>query len=210
MPKRIPVEEKKIVKDITVKTKDKPRVDEANRSYKWWLAQNDKQLMDELLSTTNYLSKTSAIRVRQASIFARLFSGKPLYNYLSNVGTLDNSQQLPIGRPTSNVCYSCTDTLSSRITQDRPRPVFLTNEAHYKERKVAETMNDFILGEFFRLDTYKKGAFACRDSLVIGDGLIKVGRRDNKVFHERTLATELLVDYNDAYYGEPLGLIQKR
>lgn len=210
MPKRVPIEEKKIAKEVIVKTKDKPRVDQSARSYKWWLAQTDRDLCDQVLSTTNYLDKTSQIRVRQASIFARLFSGKPLYNYLSNVGTLDNSQQLPIGRPTANVCYSCVDTLTSRITQDRPRPVFLTNEAHYKERKVSQEMNDFIQGEFFRLETYRKGAFAFRDCGVIGDGFIKVGRRDNKVFHERTLATELRVDYNDSYYGEPLGLIQKK
>jgi hypothetical protein len=210
MPKREPIETKAIAKEVVVKTKDKPRIDEATRSYKWWLAQNNKELTDQLLSTTNYLSKTSQIRVRQASIFARLFSGKPLYNYLANVGTLDNSQQLPIGRPTANVCYSCTDTLTSRITQDKPRPVFLTNNAHYRERKISETMNDFILGEFSRLNTYQLGAFACRDSCVIGDGLVKVYRRDNKVAHERTLATELLVDYNDSYYGRPLSLIQKK
>lgn len=210
MPKRVAIEEKKNVKEIVVKTKSKPRVDEANQSYKWWLAEKDADLLSQLLSTTNYLKKTSQLRIRQASIFARLFSGKPLYNYLANVGTLDNSQQLPIGRPTANVCYSCVDTLTSRITQDRPRPLFLTDNGHYKERHLSETMNNFILGEFYRNNTYQLGSEAFRDCGVIGDGLIKVFRRDNKVCHERTLATELLTDYNDAYYGKPRSLIQMK
>lgn len=198
------------VKEIIVQTKSKPKMGDANRSYKWWLAQNDKDLCEQLLATTEYLKRTSQVRIRQASIFTRLFSGKPLYNYLANVGTLDNSQQLPIGRPTANVCYSCTDTLVSRLTQDRPQPKFLTDNGHYKERKLAEQMNNFISGEFYRLKSYDKGAQALRNACIISDGFIKVFPLNKKVQHEQTLATELLVDYNDAYYGDPRNLIQPK
>src|ERR1019366_618992 len=138
---KMPFEEKQSMKEIVVKTKAKSKVNEANQSYKWWLAQTDDELCAQLLSTTAYLKKTSQIRIRQASIYTRLFSGKPLYNALANVGTLDNSQQLPIGRPTANVCYSNVDTLVSRITQDRPKPTFLTDNGHYKERHLATQMN---------------------------------------------------------------------
>src|SRR5271165_5439199 len=180
MAKQEPIEEKKATKEIIVKTKSKSRVDEANQSYKWWLAENDSELVAQLLSTTAYLTKVHQVRIRQASIYTRLFSGKPLYNYLANVGTLDNSQQLPIGRPTANVVYSCTDTLVSRITQDKPRPVFLTNEAHYKERKLAEELNNFMVGELYRTKGYELGALALRDCCVIGDGLVKVYPKDKK------------------------------
>lgn len=210
MPTKQPLEEKKTVKEVVVKTKDKAKSNEANQSYKWWLAKNDEELCAQLLSTTNYLKKTSQIRIRQASIYTRLFSGKPLYNYLANVGTLDNSQQLPIGRPTANVCYSCVDTLVSRISQDRPKPTFLTDNGHYKERHLATTMNNFIMGEFFRTKAYELGPLALRDACVIGDGLVKVFRKDNKVCLERTLETELLTDYNDAYYNNPRSLIQMK
>lgn len=202
--------EKTTPKEIVVKTKDRAKTNESNQSFKWWLAKTDDDLVNQLLSTTNYLTKMHQLRVRQASIFTRLFSGKPLYNYLANVGTLDNSQQLPIGRPTANVCYSCTDTLVSRISQDRPKPTFLTDNGHYKERKIAQEMNNFIMGEFYRTKAYALGAAALRDSCVIGDGLIKVFPQNDKVTLERTLATELLTDYNDAYYGDPKSLIQKK
>lgn len=209
MPTNEPIENK-VTKEIIVKTKNKSKVDEANRSYKWWLAQTDQELMEQQLSTTAFLKKISQQRIRQASIYTRLLSGKPLYNYLANVGTLDNSQQLPIGRPTANVCYSCTDTLVSRLSQERPKPTFLTNEAHYKERKLAERMNDFILGEFYRTKAYNLTSLQLRDSCAIGDGFIKVYEKDEKVALERTLETELLVDYNDAYYNDPRSLIQMK
>jgi len=208
MATKVPLEEKKTPKEIIVQTKSKSKVDETNQSYKWWLAQTDEELVAQLLSTTAYLKKTNQPRIRQASIFTRLHSGKPLYNYLANVGTLDNSQQLPIGRPTANVCYSTTSTLVSRITQNKPKPTWLGSDLHYKERKISERMNQFIMGEFFRTKAYQLGPLALRDCCVIGDGLVKVFRKADKVALERRISTELLTDYNDGYYGSPRSMIE--
>lgn len=209
MPKHEKMEELASPKERVVKTKD-TKTKDLETNFKWWLAADDEELCTQLLSTTNYLKKVSMVRIRQASIYTRLFSGKPLYNYLANVGSLDNSQQLPIGRPTANVCYSCTDTLVSRVTQDKPRPVFLTDNGHYKERHLAQTLNNFIMGEFYRCKAYDLGALALRDACVLGNGFIKVFEQDDKVALERVLETELLVDYNDAYYDNPRALIQMK
>lgn len=220
MPKQEKLNEKPITKEITVKTKAKRAVKDMDQSFKWWLASSDNQLCEELLSTTNYLTKIHQVRIRQASIYTRLYSGKPLYNYLANVGSLDNSQQLPIGRPTANVVYACTDTLVSKAAQEKPKPVYQGNDSHYKERRLAKQMNDFIQGEFYRAKAYELGVLALRDSCILGNGFLKVYpqiERDSKgkaikgkVCLERTLETELLVDYNDAYYGSPRNLIQKK
>lgn len=220
MPTQEKLEEKPVTKEIVVQTKAKKLMKDMDQSFKWWLAETDDQLSQELLSTTNYLKKVHQMRIRQASIYTRLFSGKPLYNYLANVGTLDNSQQLPIGRPTANVVYSCTDTLVSKLTQNLPKPTFLTNNGHYKERKLAQEYNDFLMGELFRTKAYALRALAVRDSCVLGNGFIKVCpdyERDNKgkpikgkLVLERTLETELLTDYNDSYYGNPRNLIQMK
>lgn len=180
------------------------------KPFKWWNTDNDKDLVSQLLSTTEYLKRTNVQRIRQASIFTRLFSGKPLYNFLSSNSTLDNSNQLPIGRPTANVVYSCTDTLVSRISQDRPKPTFLTDGGDYKERKLAKEANQFIQGEFFRVKAYDLGALCLRDACVLGNGLLKVFPKDDKVCVERTLETELLTDFNDAYYDNPRQLIQTK
>lgn len=179
-------------------------------AYSWWNAQNDKDLVSQLLSTTEFLKRTNLNRIRQASIFARLFSGKPLYNFLASNSTLDSSNQLPIGRPTANVCYSCTDTLVSRISQDKPKPVFLTDGGHYKERKLAKEANAFIQGELFRVGAYDLMALQLRDSCVLGNGFLKIYPKDQKVCVDRVLETELLVDFNDSYYNDPRQLIQMK
>lgn len=203
--------------DVTGRAKEKvidPRSGKSKRGesspYKWWNAGSENDLVSQVLSTTEYLKRTNVTRIRQASIFTRLFSGKPLYNYLASNSALDNSNQLPIGRPTANVVYSCTDTLVSRISQDRPKPTFLTDGGDYKERKLAKEANAFIQGEFFRVKAYDLGALALRDACVLGNGLLKVFPKDNKVCVERTLETELLTDFNDAYYDNPRQLIQTK
>lgn len=179
-------------------------------SFQWWLAGNDKDLCTQLLSTAQYLKTVNynVARVRQASVFSRLVYGKPLYNYLASSSALDSSSQLPIGRPTANVCYSCTDTIVSRIGQDKPSPTFLTDGGDYKQRKLATQANSFILGEFFRTKAYETTPLMMRDACVLGNGLVKVFPKNKKVCVERTLETELLTDYNDAYYGDPRQLIQ--
>lgn len=208
MPTIEKLNEKPVSKEIVVKTKSKAMNKEMDQSFKWWLAQSDDELMTQLLSTTNYLKKLHSQRIKQASIYTRLYSGKPLYNFLANVSTLDNSQQMPMGRPTANVVYSCVDTLVSRVTRDNPSPTFLGDDTHYKERKLAQQMNNFIMGEFYRTKAYDKGISSLRDSCVLGDGFVKVFARNNKVCSERTLATELLSDYSDSYYGDPRSKIQ--
>jgi len=177
-------------------------------NFSWWLAESDDELVAQVLSTTEFLKRTNANRIRQASVFTRLFSGKPLYNFASSNASLDTSSQLPIGRPTANIVYSCTDTLVSMISQDRPKPIFLTNNGHYKERKLAKEANAFIQGELFRTKAYDLGALILRDGCVLGNGFIKVFAKDNKVCLERTLETELLVDFNDGYYNDPRSLGQ--
>jgi hypothetical protein len=116
--------------------------------------------------------------------------------------------------------YACTDTLVSKITQDKPKPTFVTDRADYKKHKTAELFNSFLLGEFYRTKAYPLRALAVRDSCILGNGFIKVFpkyERDSKgktikgeICAERTLETELLTDYNDAYYGNPRNLIQMK
>lgn len=205
-----PMEVANQTRDKIIDPRDKKTLPQEKNYYQWWTATDDESLAAQLLSTTAFLKNYHSARIRQASLFSRLYSGKPLYNYLASTSTLDNSQQMPMGRPTANVVYQCADTLTSMITQDKPQPVFLTDGGNTKEQRLAKELNDFIMGEFYRCKTYQKGAQIFRDSTILGDGLIKVVKSNKKVNHERTLATELLVDFNDAYYGDPRGLIHTK
>lgn len=175
-----------------------------NRGYQWWRANSKKDMCDQLLATVGFLKEQQQYRYRQAAIYARLYGNMPLMSFGAGAaGRINSNTSLPIDRPTMNVVQSCVDTLVSRITQSKPRPVFLTDNGDYKERNTAKQLNGFIMGEFYRSKAYQLGAFVMRDACVLGDGVIKVFERDGKVCLERVLKTEVFSDLNDSLYGNP-------
>lgn len=191
---------------IVAKTTDKSKL--PIQSYQWWNAQNDQDLCFQTIASANYLQKTQQYRVRGASIFSRIYSGKGLMNYALNSRVLDTSNQLPVRRPTMNVTQSCVDTLVSRMTQSQPKPTYLTEGGDYRKRNLSEQLNQFIAGEFYRCKAYEKGGMSLRDGCVFGDGFIKVFEENKKVALERTLTTELFADKDDSWYGNPRQLVQ--
>lgn len=191
---------------ITFSTKAKRA---AQSVQQWWKA-GKTDLSGELTGTAAFLKETQAYRQRQTAIWARLYGNMSLYNFIgSNISKMDQTHGLPTDRPTFNIVQSCTDTLVSRISQNRPAPVFLTDNGDYRERNLAKRLNNFILGEFYQTKTYEKAAIILRDALVTGTGCLKVYEgQDNKVALERVLCTEILIDPNESIYGEPRQLYQ--
>lgn len=199
----------KSVDKITMKTT-------AKRDFKaevqeWWpdSLSNDKRAL-ALCGTAAYLKTTQTYRMRQLAVDVRMYCGLSVYSYAgSNVSKMDQTKTLPDDRPTFNLISACTDTLVSRISQSRPTPVFLTDNSDYKERHLAQSLNQFILGEFYQTKAYEKGAKILRDSCVMGTGALKVYEdANNQVAVDRVMITDLFVDANDAINGEPTQLYQ--
>lgn len=188
---------------VVVKTKTKP--DAPNKVFSWWKAGSKDQAARELISTALYLKEQQQYRYRQAAIYARLYGNMPLFNFAgSSMNKMSLSNNLPIDRPTMNVIQSCIDTKVSRITQSKPRPLYLTDGADYKERNLAQQMNKFIVGELYRTEAYEKGPQMLTDAEVWGTGIWKVFRTiDKKVGVERKIYTDILFDQNDARDGRP-------
>lgn len=194
---------------IKAKTKDLTQI--GSKGVKWWKADNDKDLAQGLLSTMHYLKQNQQYRQRQMAIFSRLYGNLSLFNFVgSNLNKMSMANNLPMDRPTMNVVQSAIDTLTSQITQNRPRPVFQTDDGDYKERNLAKQLNNFMNGEFYQTKAYEVMEQIFRDACVLGTGCVKILELEQKVALERTLAAELLVDNNDGAYGNPRQLIQMK
>lgn len=176
----------------------------------WWKADDDAQLASQLCGTAVYLKTNQTYRIRQLAVSIRLYCGLSVYSYAgSNVSKMDRTKTLPDDRPTFNLIQACTDTLVSRLTQNQPEPKFLTDGADYKQRHLAQELNQFILGEFYQTHTYEKAAKVLRDGIATGTGILKIYEGDNeKVCVDRVMATDLYVDDNDSLNGDPQQLIQ--
>lgn len=190
--------------------KTKPKNPERGQLAQWWNAKTSDQRAVELCGTAAYLKTNQTYQFRQFAAYVRMYSGLSIYTYAgSNISKMDRSKSLPDDRPTFNLVQACVDTLISRLSQDKPEPKFLTDNADYRQRHLAQQLNRFIMGEFYQTKTYKKATVMLRDCLVMGTGCLKVYEGDNeKVCVDRVLATNLFVDENDAIDGDPQTLYQ--
>lgn len=176
----------------------------------WWKGSSQEERARMMLDSALFLKENQQYRYRQAGIYARLYSNLPMGGWVgSNIARMSMGSQLPMDRPTMNVIQSCTDTLVSRLTQSRPRPVFLTDNADYRNRKLSKQMNEFIQGEFYQCKMNQLGRRMLLDAAILGTGVLKVYEtQEARVGIERVLCTELLVDQNDGLYGYPRQMYQ--
>lgn len=192
---------------VSVRTTNKPQTASA---YKWWTAKTEAERANQLISTAVYLKEQSQFKYRQAALWGRMYNNMPLYSVMGGSLTTNSAQaqQLPLDRPTMNVVQSVIDTLTSRITQQRPRPVFLTEGGDYKAQNLAKQLNRFMLGEFHQTDAYAKMEMMFLDAAIFGTGILKIVERHGKVCLDRVLYTELLVDSNDSMFHDPRCMYQ--
>lgn len=198
------------IEKIVMKTKAKGDDSGRGELSEWWLCKEKTKLAEEVCGTAAYLKTNQTYRTRQLAVDVRLYCGLSIYSYVgSNVAKMDRTKTLPDDRPTFNLIQSCTDTLVSRLSQAEPAPKFLTDNADYKERHLAQRLNQFILGEFYQTKAYEKAVQMLRDGIVMGTGCLKVYEGDDaKVCVDRVLITDLFVDDNDSINGDPQQLYQ--
>lgn len=195
----------------TVQAKTRSDSDPKSRHYRWWTLKKETQIAESLFAVVKYLKENQNWRQHQAALYARLYSNLPIWNYLgANLSKMNVQYRFPNERPTMNVVQSCIDALVSRMTQSKPRPMFLTEGGDYTKRKLSKDLNRFTEGEFYQLKAYALGEQVLRDSMILGDGFFKVFEDTirKRVAIERVLCTELFVDEQDGMYGFPRQLHQ--
>lgn len=196
--------------EVVFRTSNNP-LSAAVQGYMWWLEKDSDKRASQVCSTFAFLKQSQQSILRQLAIFARLYSGQPLFSFIgSNLSMADQSSVLAPNRATYNAIASITDTLVSRITQNRPAPTFLTDNGDYKQRNLAKKLNSFIQGELFRLKAYEVGEYILTDALGwAGTGCLKVyTNKEHKVCIERKLRSSLFVDQQEAAHGDPRRLYE--
>ena len=196
---------------IKIKTKATPVDSKAGLLAMWWEAKTPTQLAGELCGAAAYLKVAQPYRSKILATNVRMYCGLSVYNYAgSNTTRMDRTKVLPDDRPTFNMVQVGSDTLVSRLGQDEPAPKFLTDGADYKQRHLAQSLNQFVLGEFYQVDAYEKARKFLRDTIVMGSGALKVypDWDTEKVAVDRVMVTDLFVDDNDSINGDPQSLVQ--
>jgi hypothetical protein len=168
---------------------------------RWWMA-DDKILPEAVMAQVANIIQADRGRIESYNTYAKLYG--------TWTPTFWNGYQLAnSGKPTApmrdrltyNIVQSCIDTLTARISQNKPKPMFLTEGGNSALQRKAKKLDKYCYGLYYQNDFYEEAPKIFRDSCIYGEGILHSYPEDGKVKHERVLPYELLVDYLESHYG---------
>lgn len=178
-------------------------------SARWWVNEGE-DLARSITATLLHLKEHQTQRITQWIIGSRLYGNSALVGRAGvTFSKVSQAQPWMKERISWNIVQAASDTVTSRMAKNRPRPLFLTSGGDYKVQRKAKQLNKFCDGVFYENKAYQLGPQAFLDACAWGDGVIHVfPERDPesgklRVAWERTMACELWVDDLDGFYGEP-------
>ena len=147
-------------------------------------------------------------RLEDFSLYARLY-GKYL---LLSFGERYMNPNPVSSLLTYNVIKSCVDTLTSKITQQTPSVMFLTDGEDFYKQEKAKLATKFVSACMYatNFDVEAKKSFL--DGSLFGLGVLKIvaDKGSDKLIVERTLPFELMIDEYDAMYGTQKNMFQRK
>ena len=171
--------------------------------YHWWTEKSDKKVADSIHSYLKYLDKHQDYRNVQNTRNMRLYgnfdiNGLQAYAYLRKESSY-NTQN----RVTMNIVQSMVDTVTSKITKNKPAPTFLTAGGDWTMQQRAKSLTKFVEGQFYATDFYEKRAVAFKDSCIFGTGFNKIYKHNRDIKVERVFPHEIVIDDSEGFYGHP-------
>lgn len=169
----------------------------------WWKL-SDLEAAQSVSGILEFLNKHQVERFTQDSLSARLYGNVSVMG----LGTVTNvkvasTRSTASDRITYNVIQSAVDTVTAKMSKNKPKAFFLTEGGKYKMQRRARKLQKFVDGIFYENKAYEEGPLVFRDGCVLGDGFTHVFECEGRVRHERVFKHELYVDEVEAFYGKP-------
>jgi hypothetical protein len=175
----------------------------ANDGSYWWKSKTSSDLFENVFQYIHHLDTEQSYRSNDNLRNARLYGNYEMlglnahgYNQSKTGNSLRN-------RVTLNVVQSMVDTVVSKMTKNKPRPLFLTEGGNWELKQRSKKLTKFIDGTFSSTQFYEEGEKAFKDSAIFGTGAVKVFAQDGNIKSERVFIEELILDDVEAYYGKP-------
>lgn len=178
-------------------------------SYYWWKAKSD-EVYANIFQYVQFLNRNQYYRTAENVKFLRLYGSSdalPMktYNFVRN-----EPSYAAANRVSMNVVQSMIDTVVSKITKNKPRPMFLTEGGDWSLQRKAKKLTQFVEGQFYSTEFYQKAAVAFLHSCIFGTGAIKIFRNGPEICAEHVFIDEIITDDNESLYGKPRQMHQKK
>jgi hypothetical protein len=172
-----------------------------NAHYYWWKEKSEpyKFIFPYVKQLNQKQSQVQDDNVKHMRLYGNHeYSGLSLYNYMraENAYSVQN-------RVTLNIIQSMVDTAVSKITKNKPKPYFLTDDGDFSLKRKAEKLTKFAEGQFYATKLYEIMPRVFSDACIFGTGCVKIYREGTKILAERVFIDEIKVDANESIYGKP-------
>jgi len=184
----------------------------AKYSARYWHKAEEGSVCNDLISTVDSIITEQEGRTTDNIRFASLYKAKKVKGFepgdwfVSHINIETGEMFWPI---TYNVIKSATDTVVSKITMNKPKPRFLTEEGSEQQQQRARDLEKFVDGILYNTDAHARATDALRDACIYGIGILKVFEIDGVIKIEKVHPSRIVVDDNSALNGEPRSMFQK-
>lgn len=183
----------------------------AKFSGKWW-EQKEDAIHETVFPLVKRLQEAQAYRNQMNLRYARLYQNMEIISLKAgHYARVPDIKSFMTNRMTYNVIKSVIDTGCAKISKEKPRPVFLTENGTWTLQQKAKRLSQFIQGVFHTIGTgtgdhktmYGLGRQAFKDCGIFGTGATYFFDDENEVKAERALIDEIVIDDIEAMYGFP-------
>lgn len=175
-----------------------------------WYECDGNELARELFAVCKYLDTEQNYRneadLRNLRLYGNLdILGLDLEDYARPVSSTSD-------RLTLNVIQNQCDTITNKISKNKPRVSFLTTGGTGSQIRKSKLLTQFIDGMFYMLDFYELAQRVFKDSTIFGTGAVRfyVDYEEERVCAEKVFPNEIIVDDVQGMNGSPRELHLRR
>lgn len=179
-----------------------------NRDRRWWLAPVGEAHGVVLHVVKSIRQDQEAEKIADV-LHESLYGNMPRLGF--GMGPASRKSALGASRLSLNVVRNMVGAVTSKIAaKNKPKPTFLTEEGNYEQRDKAEKLEKFVGGVFYESGVYAELTKCFRDACVHGTSFLKIYPSEGRVEVARVSKPEMVVDPDEARYGTPQNLYERR
>src|SRR5688572_13278974 len=111
----------------------------------WWNATNDEELHQKTLAWYQKLRNDDVGRLELIKRHMLMYGNNPV----TSLGLVKPVMGMSDGRIKLNVIKACSDTVTAKITKNKPRPKPLTSGGNWSLRRKAKFLETFFDAQFY-------------------------------------------------------------
>jgi len=175
-----------------------------NRDFRWWEAQ---EAHTSAFGALRHIEERDQEREGLNIRHMKMYGNHDIIGYRSSDMAEPSHQKASMSL---NVVKAVSDTAVAQIARAQSRAVFLTDEGNRSLRRKARLLTRFVDGVNYAGSLHMKAPQVLLDACVIGQGCLKVYRKEKEVCFERVFPGELFVDPAEGMYQRPQTLYQRK